>query len=293
MNRLYDLISVGKGPAAISAALYTARSNYETLLIGKESAIKKADKIDNYYGFKETISGTELVENGELQAKKFGTQIIQDEVIGIENLGNTFKIATTSEIYETKSVLLATGQKRAKVNIKNIDKFEGSGVSYCVICDGFFFKNKKVGLLGYTEYMLHEAQQLKNFTSDVIVFTNGNKLSKEIKEQVDNLGFKIEERKLIELEGKFAVSGAILEDGEKEQIDGLFVAYGIAGSADFARKLGVNVNGNDIIVDREQYTGVRGIYAAGDCTGGLKQIAAAVGEGAVAGISIINYLKTF
>jgi thioredoxin reductase (NADPH) len=292
MTELYDLISIGKGPAAISAALYTARSNYKTLLIGKDSAIKKADKIDNYYGFKDTISGTELINSGESQAKKFGTEIIEDEVIGIENLGNTFKVITAANVYETKSILIATGQKRTKVNIKNIDKFEGSGVSYCVICDGFFFKNKRVGLLGYSEYMLHEAEQLKNFTSDVVVFTNGNELKKEVEDGVIKLGFKIEKRKLTELEGKFAVSEAVLEDGEKEQIEGLFVAYGVAGSADFAKKLGVNLNGNDIIVDKEQYTGVKGLYAAGDCTGGLKQVAVAVGEGAVAGISIINFLKT-
>lgn len=293
MEEMYDVIMVGKGPAAISAGIYTSRSNYKTLLIGKESALEKTDKIDNYYGFEDTISGKELLDRGEKQIKRFGAEIIIDEVINIESYGDYYMVSTASREFKAKAVLLSTGQTRKKLNVKKLDKYEGSGVSYCVICDGFFFRNKKVGLVGFSEYMVHEAEQLSNFTKDVIVFTDGQTMEKAYSDRINNMGFAIETRKLSAVEGENKVEHVIMDDETEIPLEGLFIAYGTAGSADFARKLGIKINGTDIIVDPKQSTGIKGIYAAGDCTGGLKQIATAVGQGAIAGVEIINYLKKY
>lgn len=293
MDMLYDVVSIGKGPAAVSAALYISRSNYKMLLIGKDSQLIKTDKIDNYYGFPNGITGLELLRSGEDQAKKFGAEIIEEEVISVElnDDGKTYKIITTVNSYFAKSVLFATGQQKNKINIKNLEKFEGSGISYCVICDGFFFKDRKVGLLGYADYMVHEAIELKTFTQNVTIYTNGNIISEENIKKINELGFNINTNQIEAFSGENKIEKILFKDGTINDIDGIFIAYGTASSVDFARKLGITISQNNIVVDGNGFTGIKGIYAAGDCTGGLKQIATAVGEGANAGVEIINYLR--
>lgn len=293
MAMVYDVIAIGKGPAAISAALYIARSNYKTLLIGGDSLLIKTDKIDNYYGFPNGITGLELLKAGEEQAKKFGTEIIEEEVVSVElnDDGKTYKIITTTNSYITKAVLFATGQQRNKIAVKDLEKFEGSGVSYCVICDGFFFKNKKVGLMGFSDYMVHEALELKTFTQNVTVYTNGKQISEENMKKIADLGFNINTNTIVAVSGENRIEKVVFKDETTDDVEGLFIAYGTASSVDFARKLGITINEGSISVDKNGFTGVKGIYAAGDCTGGLKQIATAVGEGAAAGVEIINYLR--
>ena len=164
INAMYDVIIIGKGPAGISAALYTARANLKTLVVGKNnSALAKAEKIENYYGFANAISGAFLLKEGELQAMRIGTEILEDEVISIDKK-EVFEVEALSGRYRSRSVLLATGQTWKKLRVENIEKFEGRGVSYCSTCDGFFYKNLRVGVLGYKDYAVHEALELSAFT---------------------------------------------------------------------------------------------------------------------------------
>ena len=147
---MYDVIIVGAGPAGISASLYTIRRNLKTLIIYKEkSALEKSTKIENYYGFENGINGEELYKIGSRQAQNIGAEVIKDEVtnIKIDYLNEkeyTFKVETLNNEFKAKSVILATGNKKSKPDIKNIDKYEGQGISYCAICDGFFYRNKNV-----------------------------------------------------------------------------------------------------------------------------------------------------
>ena len=288
---MFDVIIVGKGPAGISAALYTARANLKTLIIGRnESSILKAEKIENYYGFAEPISGRYLLEEGEKQVRRLGVEIIDDDVISMDNLEH-FKVSTSNAAYESKAVLLATGVKQVKINVKGLESFEGKGVSYCSTCDGFFYRNMKVGILGYKDYAIHEAIELQAFTKNITIFTNGMELvvSDVFKEQAKNFG--VNNKRLVALEGDEFLTDIKLEDGSSESIDGLFVAFGSASSTDFARKLGVMLEGNAITVDKNQQTNLDGLFAAGDCTGGFKQISVAVGQGANAGRHIIEYVR--
>jgi len=289
---MIDVIIIGKGPAGISASLYTSRANLKTLLIGKnESVLKKAEKIENYFGFSKPISGNELIREGEKQALSLGVQIIDDEVIAISKK-DYFEITTSQSKYECKTVLLATGQPQKKLRIENIDKFEGKGISYCSTCDGFFYNNLKVGVLGSKDYAFHEATELESYTKDITIFSNGMEI--ELSERSNNeIGrFKIIKKPVRKVEGSEFLEKICFDDGTSEEIDGLFIANESASSIDFARKLGILTDGNSVIVDKLQQTNLEGLFAAGDCTGGFKQISTAVGQGAMAGKKMIEYVKS-
>lgn len=285
-----DVIIIGKGPAGISAALYTVRASLSTLILGDEdSALIKAEKIDNYYGFSEAVSGKDLLLAGENQAKRIGAEILKDEVYGIEQTLDGFIVKASLTTYEAKTVLLATGQSRKKINIQDLDKFEGKGVSYCTTCDGFFYKNRNVGVVGSSDYAIHEASELEAFTKNITIFTNGVELSVKDNESVER--YRIDTRKIIAIKGDDVISGISFEDGSEALIDGLFIAGESASAVDFARKMGVMFEGTNIVVDTDQKTNIPGLFAAGDVTGGFKQISTAVGQGAMAGRKIIEYLR--
>lgn len=289
---MYDVIIIGKGPAGVSASLYTVRGNLKTLIIGKgDSALKKTEKIENYYGFSNVISGEYLLQEGEKQASRLGAEILEDEVIAIDK-GDFFKVATSRQTYECKSVLLATGQPYKTIKIENLKEFEGRGVSYCSTCDGFFYNNLKVGVLGFKDYAIHEARELEAYTKDITIFTNGKELEVSDQFKEDMRRFRVNTRKVTKIDGSEFLQKIFFEDGTSEDIDGIFVAYESASSADFARKLGVMTDGNSILVDRNQQTNLDGLFAAGDCTGIFKQISVAVGQGALAGRKMIEYVRS-
>ena len=138
---VYDVIIVGNGPAGLSAALYTSRAKLQTLVIGKDNgALTKADKIENYFGMAEPVSGCELVENTKRQAKTLGAELTEDEIFHISWNGS-FRLEGRKETYEAKAVLLATGTSRKTANVPGLSKLEGRGVSYCAVCDAFFYRD--------------------------------------------------------------------------------------------------------------------------------------------------------
>lgn len=289
---MYDVIIIGKGPAGISAALYTVRANLKTLIIGKnDSALRKAEKIENYYGFADVIRGEDLLKNGEKQALRLGTEILNDEVIAAEK-NDFFEVSTPNGHYTSRALILATGQPVKKVDIENLGRFEGNGVSYCTTCDGFFYKGLKVGVLGFNDYAIHEAIELQAFTKNITVFTNGRELVVSDKYADELKEFEINTKEIEKLDGKEYLEKIYFKDGSGEDLDGLFVAYDSPSSVDFARKMGIMVDGNSIVVDKNQQTNIDGLFAAGDCTGGFKQISTAVGQGAVAGRKVIEYVRS-
>lgn len=289
---MYDVIIIGKGPAGLSAALYTVRFNLSTLIIGRnDSRLLKADKIDNYFGFALTISGEQLLANGEEQVKRLGAEVIEDEVISIEK-DDFFRITTAEGQYSSKALLLASGQPNKVIRIENLVKFEGKGVSYCSTCDGFFFNNLKVGVLGNKDYAMHEAQELLTFTKNITIYTNGKPMETSSKYNEDAEQFKIDTRQISKLDGSDFLQRIHFADGTSEEIDGIFVAYESASSIDFARKLGVLAQGNTVVIDAKQQTNLEGLFAAGDCASGFKQISVAVGQGALAGKAIADYVKS-
>lgn len=280
---MYDVIVIGSGPAGITAAIYAKRRNLSILVISKGiGALQKTEKIDNYYGFENGISGKELYENGVKQAKNLGIDFIEDEVINIEYI-NQFTIETVNSKYEAKAVILATGVSRNVPNIKGIKEFEGKGVSYCAVCDSFFYKGKDVAVLGDGNYAIHEFETLKPIASSVTILTNGNTM-------VENRDSSIEvnSKKIREFRGDTKLEEVEFEDNTIQNLNGVFIAMGTASSSDLARKIGARIENNNIIVNENMETTVPGLFACGDCTGGLLQISKAVYEGAKAGLAVLK-----
>ena len=280
---MYDVIVIGSGPAGITAAIYAKRRNLSILVISKGiSALQKAEKIDNYYGFENGISGKELYVNGIKQAKNLGIDFIEDEIINIEYI-NQFTIETVNSKYEAKAVILATGVSRNVPNIKGIKEFEGKGVSYCAVCDSFFYKGKDVAVLGDGNYAIHEFETLKPIASSVTILTNGNAM-------VENRDSSIEvnNKKIREFRGDTKLEKVEFEDNTIQYLNGVFIAMGTASSSDLARKIGARIENNNIIINENMETTVPGLFACGDCTGGLLQISKAVYEGAKAGLAVLK-----
>ena len=221
---MYDIIIIGAGPGGISAALYAKRTNLNVLVLhyGK-SDLKKAPIIDNYYGFPGGISGENLYNNGIKQAEKLGINVVSKKVVEIEQNNKIFTVKTTDENFCCKALVISTGNKKIRPNIKGINEFEGKGVSYCAICDAFFFKNKNVGVIGNGEFAIHEAEMLSNIVKSVTIFTNGLEAPKT--------NILINNKNIKEVSGDIKVNKIIFEDGTFEEIDGVFVALGEARSS--------------------------------------------------------------
>ncbi len=282
-----NVIIVGSGPAGVSASLYTQRANMQTTVISNNSGtILKAAEVENYYGFAEAVSGEELYKNGIEGAKRLGVEFVDGEVVSLSYDGK-FTVKTADNSYTADGVILATGSSRLAPAVKGLKDFEGKGVSYCAVCDGFFFRNRAVGVLGSGEYALNEVNELKNITENITVFTNGDELTVEFPESVNVITEKI-----AELKGEMLLNSVVLENGEEIALNGLFIAYKTAGSTALAKKVGAMTDGNKITVNENMETNIKGLYAAGDCTGGLLQIAKAVYEGAKAGTQMAKFLKT-
>lgn len=200
---MYDVIIIGAGPAGISASLYTIRGNLKTLIIYKEkSTLERTPKIENYYGFKNGIKGEELYKIGIEQAKNLGAEVLEEEVTNIQidfvktNKNQNqpiFKVQTLNNEFETKAVILATGNKKNKPNIEKIDQYEGRGVSYCAVCDGFFYKNKDVAVIGNGNYAISETMDLQNIVKSIKILTNGQKIPEYRAQNVDIIDKEIKE----------------------------------------------------------------------------------------------------
>lgn len=311
---MYDIVIIGAGPAGISAALYAVRANLKVaVLYAGETQLEKAHKIDNYYGFVDGISGIDLYNNGIEQAKTLGVEVKNEQVTHIEMLSSSFEtssetqkglysVKTTLGEYQSSSIIIATGNKKLRPKIAGLIDFEGKGVSYCAVCDGFFYRKKQVAVIGNGEYALEEASYLAHLASSVTILTDG-KSPDTVKDALSKLvasgddAFKkilVEERKIISVSGNgesARVKSVNLDGGDELAVDGVFVALGNAGGADFAKKLGLELEGDSIKTDEKMKTNAPGIFACGNVTGGLLQVCKAVYEGAVAGLSAVEYVR--
>ena len=289
-----DIIIIGSGPAGISAALYAKRAGADVTVISRGSgALAKAEKIENYYGLAGPVTGAELETSGIAGAKRLGVNFIEDEVVGVA-MNDDFTglvVQTPNRTYEAKAVVLAAGSTRLAPKIPGLKELEGKGVSYCAICDAFFYRQKTVAVLGEGEYALHEAEILLPHASKVMLFTNGKEPVVEIPDTIE-----VHKEKIIAVEaenenGMERVCCLRAEDGALTPVNGLFIALGTAGSVDLARKIGAGTENNRVVVDGDMATNVPGLYAAGDCTGGLLQVVKAAYEGAVAGLAAAKYAR--
>ena len=278
-----QLVIIGQGPAGISAALYAVRGGADvTVVANGAGALARAGLIQNYYGFEDGISGRELIEAGVRQAEKLGVRMVRGELFGIEYGEEGFAVKTSAGTLEAGAAVIACGTQRNTPPIAGIDAFDGRGVSYCAVCDAFFFRGKKVGVVGSGAYAASEYEVLKGVIQDVTALTNG---------EAPQFSLPCDTRKIARLEGGDALERVVFEDGSAEAFDGLFIACGTAGAFELSRKLGLETANGKIVTDERRATNVPGIFAAGDCTAGMQQIAKAVCDGMIAGTEALKYLK--
>lgn len=272
---------IGSGPAGVSAALYLKRANKDVVVFtNHKSSLIKAKSIENYYGTG-VISGSDLYQQGLKELNNLNIKVIEEEIFNI-SFEDTLILETNKNKYNANVVVLATGASKNKPNIKNLDKYEGNGVSYCATCDGYFFKNKRIAVLGNSEFALHELSYLKNITNDLFLLTNEHNLTSE---------YQTITTKIDSVSGDININQVIFEDNTSLDIDGLFIALDSPDSNVLAKKCGIFTDKNGIVVNDKFETNVPGIYACGDAIKGQKQIAKAVYEGMLTATNIISYIN--
>ncbi|UCD13981.1 MAG: thioredoxin-disulfide reductase [Thermoplasmatales archaeon] len=298
----YELAIIGAGPAGYSAGIYAVRSGIKTVVIDKSiggGLANVSPKIENYAGF-ESIPGMELMEKMKQHASKYADIHFNEEVKKIEKNNDTFTIETSEKTYIVKAVLLCMGTEYQKLNAPGEKELQGKGVSYCATCDGFFFKGKKVAVIGGGNSALIEAIFLKQIGCEEVYLIHRRdqlRAEKVYEDEAQAKQVQMMINKVVEkIYGKQKVEHLDLKDtmnGEKLtlNVDGVFISIGEMPQNELAKSLGVKLDERGYVVtDKQQRTNVKGVYAAGDITGGLRQVITACAEGAVAALSSTEVL---
>lgn len=276
---MYDAIVIGYGPCGTTTAIYLKRFGYNVLLIGKDYGALKSTVIENYYGFP-PIEGSKLIEAGIEQAKTLQIDVIQAEVLDIAK-SEIFSIKTTVGAFEAKAVMLAMGKSRYKHPLAK--EFEGKGISYCATCDGFLYRKKPIAIIGSGNYMYEELEVLSRLTSNITIFTDGEKLEQKI-------DFPVVFSKIDKFEGdENGLTGIHTAEGSVP-VSACFIASGSASGFTLASHLGLKSNQDILVVDENFMTNLEGLFAGGDMIGGLYQVAKATSDGAHAAMAIRKYL---
>jgi thioredoxin reductase (NADPH) len=298
----YELAIIGAGPAGFTAAIYAVRAGIKTVVFDKGLGGGLANvtpKIENYPGF-ESISGMDLMEKMKQHALKYTVIFFREEVKKIEKIQDIFKIVTDKKTYDTKALILCTGTEYRKLNAPGEIKLSGKGVSYCATCDGFFFKGKKVAVIGGGNSALIEAIFLKQVgCTDVFLIHRRDQLRAEkiYQDEAIKKGVKIIYNTCVEsINGTDQVEYLDVHDVRTEKkskifVDGVFVSIGEEPHNKLGKDLGCALDKNGfIIIDEHGRTNVKGVYAAGDVTGGLRQVVTACAKGAIAALSSTEVL---
>lgn len=300
---MHKLVIIGSGPAGLAAAIYAARANLAPLLIaGKDlgGQVALTAQVENYPGFPQGISGAELARLMQEQAVRFGTRLEVDEVVEVDLSTRPFKVKTYSQEYEAQALIIATGTSPRKLQVPGEAEFAGRGVSYCATCDGFFFRDKSVVVVGGGDAAVKEALFLTKFATKVYIVHRRDQLRAEqiIQERAkrdEKMEF-IWDTVVTEIVGGDNVTGVRLKNLQSGQesllpAEGVFIYVGnTPNTALFEGKLELDEEGY-IVTDSQQRTRVPGVFAAGDVQEGvLRQIATAVGTGAKAAMEAERYL---
>jgi len=298
----YELAIIGGGAAGYSAAIYAVRAGIKTIVIDKGMGGGLANvspKIENYPGF-ESIPGMDLMEKMKQHASKYTEIHFNEDVKKIEKSKDKFNIKTDKKSYIVKAVILCMGTDYRKLNAPGEKELTGKGVSYCATCDGFFFKGKKVAVIGGGNTALMEAIFLKQIgCKDVFVIHRRDQLraEKAYEDEAIEKGVQIVYHTHVDsINGQQNVEYLEIHDAKTDKkskfpIDGVFVSIGEEPQNELAKELGVKLDEKGfIITDRQQRTNVKGAYGAGDITGGLRQVVTACAEGAVAALTSTEVL---
>jgi len=294
-ERVIDVVIIGAGPAGLQAAIHASRKKADTVVVGRpeRSSIYKAH-VENYFGVAGVVEGGELVAIGVEQIKRFGAELIEEDVLGVSQEGETFQVVIESgRTLSARALVIATGTSRKKLKVKGEKELAGKGVSYCVDCDANFCRNAKVAVVGEGSAAVDGALTLTKFASEVHLVGRSFEVSAALQEKLGQSQVVVHQGAWpTEIKGENAVTGLLLDNGEELAVDGVFIELGAKGIMELATNLGVLLdpeNFSFIQVNRRQETNIPGVFAAGDITGPPWQMAKAVGEGCVAGLEAATF----
>jgi thioredoxin reductase (NADPH) len=300
----YDVVIIGGGPAGLSAGIYTARARLPTLLVEKGAIggqIINAENVENYPGFTKSISGIELTQSMHEQATKFGLETLYDEVTGIEIDGKQKILTTARGKYVARAVILAGGAERQKLGVPGEKEFTGKGVSYCATCDGAFFRDKTVAVVGGGNVATTEALELTKFASKVVLIHRRNELraTKILQERVKSNPKIIISWDTIVLEilGDKAVDNIKLQNVKTKKestlaVSGVFISVGTLPATGYLKDVLKLDEAGAIVANDRLETSVPGIFVAGDIrSGSIRQIVSAAGDGAIAAVNAGKYIS--
>jgi len=295
---IYDVLILGGGPAGLTAGLYTSRALLKVAMIEKMmpgGQMMTTDWVDNYPGFENGISGFELSQQMEKQAKRFGMEMISGTVQEVDLEANPKVVKTATGEYHAKTVILSTGTEPRMLGVPGEKEFKGRGVSYCGTCDAPFFKDKDIVVIGGGSTSMQEALHLAKFAKSIKLLSRrprleelkGERILIERVQQAENIDLVLN-RRLLEVKGEMKVTEAVVEHidtGESESlaVDGVFVFIGVEPNTGFLEGKVKMADDRSILTDEMMGTGTDGVYAVGDVRDkAVRQIATAIGDGAIA-----------
>lgn len=292
---VYDVVILGSGPAGIQAAIHASRKKASVLMLGRlnKSSLFWAH-VENFLGMFKT-SGEDMLTTGLAQARSFGTEVLEEDALHLSQTGRCLHIETESgQAFCARSLIIATGTTRNKLGVPGEKELLGRGVSYCVDCDGGFFRGEDVAVVGGQSAAAGGALTLLSLARSVHVVAQSLDVSPALKAKLAESGAVLYEgRKVKAILGETSVTGLELDDGAQLAVSGVFIELGAKGVLELASTLGLQLDDSMkyIATDKAQATNVPGVYAAGDICGAPLQMAKAVGEGCVAGINAATYAK--
>ncbi len=299
MNEKYDVVILGCGPAGLQAAIHAVRKRVSVLVLGKPvaSSLYKAH-IENYCCMEGIRTGKELLEAGIKQARDFGVEFSSEDAVRTEmTKEGCFKVEVESgNIVSCLSLIICTGISRKGLGLKGEKGLVGKGISYCVDCDANFYRGAKVAVFGSGSAAVHGALTLKDIASKVYLISSKKfDISPGLESHLKRTDISLlVPRKIKNLLAEESLEGIVLDDGTRLELDGLFIEQGAKGAMELAAFLGVQLDPErftHIVVNKDQATNVAGIFAAGDICGTPYQMAKAVGEGCIAGLSAGSYCQ--
>jgi len=296
---MYDVIIVGGGPGGLSAGLYASRMGLKSLIIEKLTpggAITQSSEIENYPGVCEKVDGITFMQCWPEQTKKFGCEIISEEVIKIEKKENIFFVKTSLNEYKSLAVILATGSTPKKAGFKKEIEFTGKGVSYCAVCDGFFYKGRDVAVIGGGDSALEESLYLSKIANKVYLIHRRDKfraspITVEKVLNTDNIEIVYNDE-VEEVIGEEFVEGVRLKSKKELKVDGVFVFVGTVINSDLVKELVELNEKGEVKVDLNMKSSLDGLYAVGDVReNSLKQVVISAGDGATAALNVVKFVE--
>ena len=301
----FDVVIIGAGPAGLTAAIYSAWLGLHTVVL--ESSITGgrawiAPRIENFPGFPEGIKGSDLVDLMSQQATRFKAEVKTDEeVIGLQLNGAVKRVTSRKETYEATVIIIATGTQKRKLRVAGETEFLGRGVSYCAVCDGPFFRNSPVAIVGNTEETAIDALALADLASKVTIVSQEQGLTIEgtlLNRLKEKANVEIIRGKVTHIRGEQVVKAVSIQrfgvpDEVELEVKGVFISLGGIPLTAIVKNANIITDRNGCLtVDRQQRTNVEGVFAAGDCTCGGMQAITAAGEGAMAAMRASTYIRT-